>query len=31
MKTKINTIIVVDITSGFDGQVIFNASCLTSL
>ena len=31
IKTKIKTIIVVEITSGFDGHVIFSASCLTSL
>ena len=30
-KTKIKTIIVVVITSGFVGQVIFRASCFTSL
>tara|TARA_B100001939_G_scaffold42179_1_gene32677 strand:+ start:492 stop:623 length:132 start_codon:yes stop_codon:yes gene_type:complete len=31
ISTKIKTIIVVEITSGFVGQVIFNASCFTSL
>ena len=31
IKTNIKTIIVVVMTSGFVGQVIFKASCLTSL
>tara|TARA_Y100001978_G_C23295201_1_gene246671 strand:- start:159 stop:311 length:153 start_codon:yes stop_codon:yes gene_type:complete len=31
INTKIKTIIVVVITSGFVGHVIFKASCLTSL
>ena len=31
INTKMKTIMVVVITSGFVGQVIFKASCLTSL